>query len=168
MTKSLLAKNLRTLRKFNGFNQDALAQALGVTRNKIASYETQNIEPKLNLLVKISNLFKITIDDLIGTEVNEDNFDDLNSTYQAMQEGVITEDTAITPKFVLDTQAIDDFVNKNIMIGKMVDGMKTFYDFKNKNAPLSAESQQLMYILDHLMAANKEFLAELEKIKIQQ
>lgn len=168
MTKSLLAKNLRALRKFNGFNQDALAQALGVTRNKIASYETQNIEPKLNLLVKISTLFKVTIDDLIGTPITIDNYDHLNKTYQAMQEGVIVEDDAVAPKFVLDNQAIDDFINKNIMIGKMVDGMKTFYDFKNKNAPLSAESQQLMYILDHLMAANKEFLAELEKTKIQQ
>lgn len=165
MTKSLLSRNLKTLRGLNGLNQDTLARELGVSRNKIASYETQNIEPKLNLLVKISELFKVTIDDLIGQEITSENYEDSQLTYQALQEGVNVGNGSVEPKFVLDSQAIDDFINKNLLISKMVDGMKTFYDFKNQNSTLSAESQQLMYILDHLMAANKEFLAELKKSK---
>ena len=169
MTKSVLAKNLKTLRGFNGLNQDALANALGVSRNKIASYETQNIEPKLDLLAKISTLFGVAIDDLIGTEINKTNYKDVQAIYSAIQEGLQSKDTTESiPKFVLNSQAVDDFINKNVLIGKMVEGMKTFYDFKNKNSSLSPESQQLMYILDHLMAANKEFLAEIENVKIQQ
>ena len=168
MTKSLLSRNLRTLRGLNGLNQDALAQELGVSRNKIASYETQNIEPKLNLLVKMSQLFKVTIDDLISLEITSENYDDAQLTYQSLQEGVNVGNASAEPRFVLDNQAIDDFINKNLLISKMVDGMKTFYDFKSQNSTLSAESQQLMYILDHLMAANKEFLAELERLKNHQ
>lgn len=169
MSKSLLAQNLKTLRGLKGFNQGQLSQLLGVSRNKIASYETQGVEPKLDLLANISQLFHITIDDLMGLEITSHNFSEAQSTYHALQEGGFTSrDTLEEPKFILDMQTIDDFINKNLLITKMVDGMKTFYDFKNKNATLSAESQQLMYILDHLMAANKEFLAELEKTKTLQ
>lgn len=162
MTKSILAKNLRVLRSINGYNQDALALALGVTRNKIASYETQNIEPKLSLLIKISQLFEVAIDDLIGNKITEENYEEAKRTYKALQEGM-SPGSAESSNLVLDEEAIDDFINKNILIAKMVDGMKTFYDFKKKDATLSVESQQLMYILEHLMSANKEFLATVDR-----
>jgi transcriptional regulator with XRE-family HTH domain len=167
MTRSLLARNLSKLRSFNRLNQGALAEALGVTRNKIASYESQNIEPKLDLLTKISALFRVSVDDLIGTEINQQNYESLTKRYLAWHKGLVTAAGIETEVIdgILDREIIIEFIKENEMIQKMVEGMKAFYDFKNQNSMLSAESQQLMFVLDHLMEANKRVLVEFKKLQ---
>ncbi|MBK8503820.1 MAG: helix-turn-helix transcriptional regulator [Saprospiraceae bacterium] len=165
MTKSLLARNLSKLRALNGFNQGGLAETLGVTRNMVASYESQNIQPKLDLLAKISALFRVSIDDLIGTEFNEENYESLTKRYLSGRKGPLSHGNEFVSQVDLDLSVIDEFIDRNTKIRKMVEGMKAFYNFKNQNLMLSAESQQLMYVLDHLIEANEQLLRELQKIK---
>ncbi|MEN7549916.1 helix-turn-helix domain-containing protein [Rapidithrix thailandica] len=65
-----LSKNLRYLREQNGKqSQGKLAEAMGVTRSAISSYEDGRAEPKLELLNKLADYFNITVDQLINVEL---------------------------------------------------------------------------------------------------
>ncbi len=52
-------KNLRTLRTGKGIGQGALAAELGLTRQKIASYETGIVEPNASVFLAICAWFDI-------------------------------------------------------------------------------------------------------------
>jgi transcriptional regulator with XRE-family HTH domain len=163
MKKSLLAKNLKLLRSINHLNQDALARACGVTRNRIASYETQNVEPKLELLSRISSTFQVSLDDLITTEITRENYPELQEAYLRRVSG---EEGPIPPheeKFIIEPKVIDDFIQKNVQIGKMVEGIKAYHSITGLN-DIDLENQQLMDVLEHLLAVNKSLLIELNKI----
>ncbi|GAA4843067.1 LexA family transcriptional regulator [Algivirga pacifica] len=68
----LLAKNLRYLRTHMDpkRSQEALGDMLGgVTRSAISSYEDGRAEPRLDLLIKIAELFKVDVDDLLTQDL---------------------------------------------------------------------------------------------------
>ncbi len=59
-----LADNIRLLRKQMSWSQEELATKVGLNRGNIASYEKGTAEPKICNLLKISQLFGISIIDL--------------------------------------------------------------------------------------------------------
>lgn len=65
-----LSKNLKFLRESNSRqSQEALANALGVTRSAISSYEDGRAEPKLVVMNRIANYFNITLDQLLNSDL---------------------------------------------------------------------------------------------------
>lgn len=61
----MVDKNLKVLRKRLGYTQAQLAEKLGVKRSLIGAYEEGRAEPKLSTLVNISQLFEVSLDQLI-------------------------------------------------------------------------------------------------------
>ncbi len=61
--------NLKFLRKKKGLTQEALAAALGISRSKLAGYEL-SITPPLDVLVTISDFFKVSLDILVKENLN--------------------------------------------------------------------------------------------------
>lgn len=60
------------LRKQKGWSQEGLGDMIGVTRQTISKWELGTSVPDLNMLVKISELFHISLDELTGNkEVKE-------------------------------------------------------------------------------------------------
>ena len=59
-------RNLKTLRKMAGMNQDELAKRLGVRKTTISNYETSFSSPPKATLIEIAELFKVSIDELLG------------------------------------------------------------------------------------------------------
>ena len=59
-----------TLRKANGFTQEAFARAVGVTRQAVYKWEVGDSYPEAEKLIAIKKLFGISIDDLL-----DDSFD---------------------------------------------------------------------------------------------
>jgi transcriptional regulator with XRE-family HTH domain len=59
---------LKKLRIDNNLTQDDLADKLYVTRTAISKWETNNGYPSIDSLKLISNLFNITIDELVSDE----------------------------------------------------------------------------------------------------
>lgn len=65
VTAMTLGQRLTELRKKHGLSQDALAEALGVSRQSVSKWETDASVPDLDKLVKLSDLFEITLDELV-------------------------------------------------------------------------------------------------------
>lgn len=62
----MFAKRLKKLRVNNGYSQAKLAQLLGCTQQAIARWETEKTSPDNESLVKIANLFRVSVDYLLG------------------------------------------------------------------------------------------------------
>ena len=62
--------NLKNIRKRHGLTQVQVAKMLGIAQVTYCNYELGNREPDFKTLKKMSNLFHVTIDELIGNENN--------------------------------------------------------------------------------------------------
>lgn len=63
-----LNSNIKFLRKKKNLTQESLAQALGISRSKLAGYEL-SITPPLDILVKIAEYFNVSLDILIKEDL---------------------------------------------------------------------------------------------------
>lgn len=59
---------LRALRHDKGWTQEDLAKRLGVTKSVISAYETSLRYPSYDILIRITAIFKVTSDYLLGIE----------------------------------------------------------------------------------------------------
>lgn len=67
----MVTSNLKHLRKNAGYTQAQLAEKLDIKRSLIGAYEEGRAEPKLSTLVNIANLFDITLDQLITSDLSD-------------------------------------------------------------------------------------------------
>lgn len=77
-----IAKNIRHLRSLKKLSQEGLAEELNVTRSRIGSYEENRSAPTIELLLKLSDYFKIPVDILLRkdlTKAKEFSFIELNN-----------------------------------------------------------------------------------------
>ena len=59
-------ENLMRLRKQKGYSQEDLAHMLGVSRQVISKWENNSTTPKLERIMKIAELFNVSLDELIN------------------------------------------------------------------------------------------------------
>ena len=64
-------ENIRHLRKLQNWTQDQFAQKLLIKRSLVGAYEEGRAEPRLELLQKMAELFGMSVDKLIGTDVTQ-------------------------------------------------------------------------------------------------
>ena len=57
------------LRKKEKLSQEALAEKLNVTRQTISNWELDETTPDINQAKELSKIFKISIDELVGNDV---------------------------------------------------------------------------------------------------
>lgn len=63
----MMGERLQELRKDAGLSQLELAQRLSISVHTVSSYERNKSEPNDEIKIRISNLFNISLDYLIGT-----------------------------------------------------------------------------------------------------
>lgn len=61
----LLGKKIKELRNKHKYTQTELANRLGVTRATIAAYENDSRQPSYEVLVKLTRIFKVSLDYLV-------------------------------------------------------------------------------------------------------
>lgn len=69
MKKNILSRNIKKLRHFKNLNQSEFAALFELNRPSIGSYEEGRSEPKLATLIRIAQHFKLSLDELINTEL---------------------------------------------------------------------------------------------------
>ena len=61
-----LGENIYRLRTGKGMSQDALANALEVSRQSVSKWENNSAVPELEKLMKMASIFGVTLDELVG------------------------------------------------------------------------------------------------------
>jgi len=68
---AVAGQNLKYLRKLRGWTQEEFANKLGIKRSLIGAYEEERAEPRLEVLEVISDMFKVTLDELLRQDLSE-------------------------------------------------------------------------------------------------
>lgn len=69
MNTKMISKYLQFLRKSNNYTQDDLAKKLGLSRQAVSKWETGATIPDLGVLLEISKLYDITINDILEPKI---------------------------------------------------------------------------------------------------
>lgn len=67
----MLNQQIRTLRSVRGMSQVELARRLGVTKQSVSNWENDNIQPSIEMLRKLADIFSVSTDYLLGLEKEE-------------------------------------------------------------------------------------------------
>ncbi len=62
----MLNENIRRYRTAQNISQVELAKRLGVSKQSVSNWENDNIQPSVDMLVKISQSLSVSTDDLLG------------------------------------------------------------------------------------------------------
>ena len=69
MNTNIISKYLQLLRKKHNYTQDELAKRLDISRQAVSKWETGAAIPDLEVLLKISKLYGITINDILEPNI---------------------------------------------------------------------------------------------------
>ena len=64
----MLGTRIKELRKEFGLSQVDLAARMEVTKQTISNWENENIQPSIDMLVALANVFNVTTDYLLGLD----------------------------------------------------------------------------------------------------
>ena len=67
----MIGKNLQKLRKQRGMTQEALAEAVGVARQTIAKWETEESAPDLEMSGRLAGVLEVSLDDMVNAPADE-------------------------------------------------------------------------------------------------
>jgi len=92
-----LGKNLKELRLKRGWTQEELSKKLGVSNKMISFYELGTREPSRKTLIRLTEIFGISVEDLISEEGPIRN-DELTRDIKKIliKLGIFEEDTQLT------------------------------------------------------------------------
>ena len=63
-----LNENIKRLRLARNLSQVDLAKSLGVTKQSISNWENNNIQPSIDMLIRVSDFFHVSTDYILGLE----------------------------------------------------------------------------------------------------
>ena len=67
----MLNQRIRQLRQALSMSQVDLAKRLNVTKQSVSNWENDNIQPSIEMLVKLSAVFSVSTDYLLGLDSSE-------------------------------------------------------------------------------------------------
>lgn len=66
---SIVANNIKYLRRMNGLTQEQFARKIGIKRSLLGAYEESRANPNLDNLMSIAKIFGTTVDNLIKNDI---------------------------------------------------------------------------------------------------
>lgn len=69
---SLASQNLKYLRKLRGWTQEEFAAKLRIKRSLLGAYEEERADPRLDVLESLSQIFKVTLDELLLKDLSKE------------------------------------------------------------------------------------------------
>lgn len=64
-------ESLKAKRELFGYTQKQVAELIGITPRSYQRYESGEREPNITTLIQIADLFKISLDDLVGRNFSQ-------------------------------------------------------------------------------------------------
>ena len=74
----MLGHNLKIYRTKNNYSQVDIANILNVTKQTVSNWEKGKRLPDINILIKLANLYNVTLDTLTGSDKRNSSIEMLN------------------------------------------------------------------------------------------
>lgn len=68
-----LAENLKKIRKEHNLSQEQLAEQLGVSRQSVSKWESNQAYPEMDKVIQLAKMFNLNVDDLLNQDIREVN-----------------------------------------------------------------------------------------------
>lgn len=81
----MLKENIKSLRKRKGLSQEELAIKLNVVRQTISKWEQGLSVPDSEMLIRISEIFDVSVSTLLGETIPESKVDDLKTISEKLE-----------------------------------------------------------------------------------
>ena len=147
-----LGNNLFQARKKVGLSQEIVAEKLGVSRQTISKWETDETLPDIYQSKKLAKLYNLTLDELIDFDIDIKEIEEIIKNTDEEKESKINWTNAWSKKYpVLKnyTQQVD--ISKySTIIRKLLDSLKDNYGFNELDSMLVLKD-----ILYHVWKDNK-------------
>lgn len=147
-----LGNNLFQARKKAGLSQESVAEKLGVSRQTISKWETDETIPDIYQSKKLAKLYNLTLDELIDFDIDIKEIEEIIKNTDEEKESKINWTNAWSKKYpVLKnyTQQID--ISKySTIIRKLLNSLKDNYGFNELDSMLVLKD-----ILYHVWKDNK-------------
>lgn len=121
-----IGEKIKMLRKEKKLTQKELANEIGVTASTVTKYENGQLEPNIEVLNRISNIFRISISALVEDNYSRKEFStepEFLSLYELVNSKQLTEET-IDKLTKCIIRAVINKYNLNIDINKIDDSDK--------------------------------------------
>ncbi|WP_040954428.1 helix-turn-helix domain-containing protein [Virgibacillus sp. SK37] len=119
MSVDQISYNIRFFRDQQNWTQKELAEKLSTSRSVVAKWESNTVTPDVNALIKLSNLFSVSLDHLTGNHTfRDDLLKDFKRIYsspsKSFDEDVVelVEYLMTHPKLKKDIYRLKDLSNK--------------------------------------------------------
>jgi transcriptional regulator with XRE-family HTH domain len=165
---SPLSNNIKFFRKKYGFSQDGLAQELGIKRSNIAAYESKNVEPRLKIILELSKLFNVSVRTLIEKTIEDESEIDAPGALGPADINVSTR-----PLDLSSMDNLNEFIEKSVKIRKVLEGFKSFYNFKREqmlnldeeDRKLHFDIENFLQLMEHLLNYNESVIKTVQNIQ---
>ena len=64
----MLGDRIREIRQSRGMSQVELGKRIGVSKQSISNWENENIQPSIDMLIRIAKVFSVTTDYLLSLD----------------------------------------------------------------------------------------------------
>ena len=98
----IIADRIQNLRKTKGLSQEQLADAIGVSRQAVSKWESEQATPDLEKIILMSEYFEVTTDYLLkGIEPIEDTKSEHKTIGDVLDQKILTKENGKKTKTIL-------------------------------------------------------------------
>ena len=164
-----LSKTIKRLRTEKGWSQEILAEKAYVSRQTISNWETEKNYPDVHSLLILSDLFGVSLDELIKGDVetmkNTIHNKDASALKRAQWCGVI----GLFLLMAVVTPIYENFGNVGMVIGSLLAGALSVFTFLSFHKMETIKSEHDIQTQREILAfMNGETLDDIEKAKEQE
>lgn len=147
-----LGNSLFNARKKSGLSQEEVAEKLGVSRQTISKWELDETLPDIRQSKKLSNLYHLTLDELIDFDVDAKEIEQMieNTSEEIVQKIDWTRAWAKKYSVLMSYQEKVDVNHYETQLRGLLGSLKTQYSYNDLDAMLVLKD-----ILSHVWDTNK-------------
>ena len=175
-----LADNIKYLRKKLGLSQEKLAELLGLNRGNIASYEKGSAEPRIENLLKMMEVFKVEVSDLVekdlaGLEKLDQEISSIKENKLYSENLVKWEKGRLLKRLINRDERIQQFIRQSEEMYKILEGFKLFHKFKMENGrtvsedvkKISDDYEKLLEVMELMLQTDRRMIEYLEEKEVE-
>lgn len=107
----MFGEKIKQLRKQANLTQEELGKKLGVAKNTVSYWESNDSQPSLDTIKEISNLFQVSVDYLLGNEI--DDLDEMNKLKRLLKQAGLMKGDDLTKEELEKALKIVEMLRNN-------------------------------------------------------